>query len=263
MNDIANQLIAQIIPWMVLAAVISILGPALRVFIWPKLKGWLGEAAINFLIKHHLEPATYHLIPDVMLPTADGTTQIDHVIVSRYGIFVLETKTFKGWIFGDEKSAQRTQQIFRKKSQFMNPLRQNYKHTKTLATLKGIPEDYFKSLIVFVGDCHFKTVMPPNVVYVGGFVPYIKSFGAPMIKDEQVSEIVSAIKEWAGTVTNKQRAGHVAHVQQIKAPVSAEAEAPACPRCSATMTLRKRKADGSRFWGCPEYPACKGIRVVG
>jgi len=216
MPSFAGELTAQLLPWLILAAIIPILGLLCRSSVMPKLKGLLGEAGINFLIRRQLDPSIYHLIADVMLPAGDGTTQIDHVIVSRYGIFVLETKNFKGWIFGDEKAAQWTQQLFKKKFRFMNPLRQNYKHTKTLSTLTGIPDDYFKSMVVFVGDCHFKTPMPSKVMHVSGFVPYIRSFDKPIIKDEQVQEIVGAVQEWAGTVTDKQRTGHVAHVRQIK-----------------------------------------------
>ncbi|MBM4144564.1 MAG: nuclease [Lentisphaerae bacterium] len=238
----------------------SVLYPAFRVFLLPKLKGYLGEASINFWAKRLLDQSAYHLIPNVILPTPDGTTQIDHVIVSRYGIFVLETKTYKGWIYGDEREAQWTQVNFKRKDRFQNPLRQNYKHTKTLAELTGIPAECFKSLVVFVGDCTFKTDMPANVVYVGDFVRYIKGFQTPIIKDEQVSEIVSVIGEWAGTVTDKQKAGHIAHVREKKAPVSADAPAPACPRCGTTMTLRTSRKDGGQFWGCPKYPACRGTR---
>jgi len=211
--NIANQILGAILPWILLFGLLSILATAFRLFVWPTLKGRLGEAAINFLAGRCLDPTVYHLIPDVMLPTPDGTTQIDHVIVSRYGIFVLETKAYKGWIFGSERDAQWTQQIFRHKERFQNPLRQNYKHTKTLADLTGIPEEYFKSLVVFVGDCTFKTEMPANVVYMGGFVGYIKGFQTQIIKDEQVPEVVAAITAWAGTVTAKQKAGHVAHVR--------------------------------------------------
>ncbi len=45
----------------------------------------------------------YTTVNDIMLPTVDGaTTQVDHVVVSRYGIFVIETKDYGGWIFGGE-----------------------------------------------------------------------------------------------------------------------------------------------------------------
>jgi hypothetical protein len=255
-----KQFIATILPWILLFILVSALATAFRLFIWPTLKGRLGEAAINFWARRSLDPTVYHLIADVMLPTPDGTTQIDHVIVSRYGIFVLETKAYKGWIFGSERDAQWTQQIFRHRERFQNPLRQNYKHTKTLADLTGIPEEYFKSLIVFVGDCTFKTEMPANVVYMGDFIQYIKGFQAPIIKDEQVPEVVDAITGWAGTITGKQKAGHVAHVRANKGPASADAPAPACPQCGEAMLLRTSRKAGSQFWGCPKYPACRGTR---
>jgi len=185
-------------------------------FFMPQIKGWLGETALNYWIKWKLDPQVYHLIPDVMLPTSDGTTQIDHVIVSRYGIFVIETKNYKGWIFGREHDAQWTQQNFRRKDRFQNPLRQNYKHTQTLSDLTGIPGDYFISLVVFGGDCTFKTPMPPNVIYPRDLDRFIKRHTEPLIRDEQVGEIVSVIQEWASTVTLKQRLGHVAHVRAKK-----------------------------------------------
>ena len=45
-------------------------------------------------------PKEYIILNDIMLPTQYGTTQIDHIVVSPYGIFVIETKNYKGWIFG-------------------------------------------------------------------------------------------------------------------------------------------------------------------
>ena len=208
-----GPMMAGLLPWFLLFGFVSVLGTVFRVFLLPRLKGRIGEAGVNFWVKRQLDPNVYHLIPDVMLPTSDGTTQLDHVIVSRYGIFVVETKNYKGWIFGNEHDAQWTQSLYRHKSRFQNPLRQNYKHTKTLAELTGIPEALFKSMVVFVGECTFKTVMPPNVMYLRDFPRYIKAFQTPLIRDGQVPEIVSVIGEWAGTVTNEQKANHVAHLR--------------------------------------------------
>jgi len=64
------------------------------------MKGVLGEFKVNLATKLFLDKRIYTLLKNVTLPTADGTTQIDHVIVSRYGVFVIETKNMKGWIFG-------------------------------------------------------------------------------------------------------------------------------------------------------------------
>jgi hypothetical protein len=52
--------------------------------------------------KDWLDSEIYHSINNVTIPTANGTTLIDHIIVSKYGIFVVETKNIKGWIYDDE-----------------------------------------------------------------------------------------------------------------------------------------------------------------
>jgi hypothetical protein len=125
------------------------------------LQGLARRAAVQAAIRRQLNPLIYVDMHNVTLPTADGgSTQIDHLIFSPYGLFVLETKNFQGWIFGTEKQREWTQQIFRKRSRFQNPLRQNYKHVKTLQSLLDIAPEHLHSVIAFVGDCEFKTEMP-------------------------------------------------------------------------------------------------------
>lgn len=256
-NSIASTVLHGMFLAFILVAVIT----AIRVFLLPKLKGKLGEASINFWIKKLLNQG-YQLIPNVTLPTPDeGTTQIDHIIVSRYGIFVVETKTYKGWIFGGERDAEWTQVIYKHKSRFQNPLRQNYKHVKTLSELTGIPIDYFKSVVVFVRECKFKTTMPTNVVHVNDFIKHIKSYQQAIIKDEQIAEITATIQEWAGTVSDEKKSAHVKNLRKNKESVPADSEKnPVCPRCGKEMILRKNQKEGSQFWGCPGYPKCRGTR---
>src|SRR5436309_1678131 len=68
-------------------------------------KGWVGEklAAANLWL--HLDEKVYHRVHDLIIPTSNGTTQIDHVVISVFGIFVVETKNFQGWIFGNPKES--------------------------------------------------------------------------------------------------------------------------------------------------------------
>ncbi|EIA1300435.1 NERD domain-containing protein, partial [Vibrio vulnificus] len=93
-------------------------------------KGVFGEFLVNKLLSQ-LPDSDYTLVRNVTLPTDDGTTQIDHIVVSRFGIFVVETKNMKGWIFGSKSQKQWTQKVYRHSSKFQNPLHQNYKHVKT------------------------------------------------------------------------------------------------------------------------------------
>jgi len=118
-------------------------------------KGVIGEWQVNLLIKFFLNKNDYHLIKNVTLPTDDGTTQIDHIIVSKFGIFVVETKNIKGWIFGSENQKQWTQQIFKHKTKFQNPLHQNYKHVKTLEAFLNAKNNSIFSVIIFIGDSTF------------------------------------------------------------------------------------------------------------
>ncbi len=106
--------------------------------------------------------------------------------------------------------------------------------------------------------------MPTNVVHACDFVRYIEGFQMPVIKDEQVGEIAAVIQQLAGTITTEQKAGHVANLRRNRTQPAAKVNAadgkPACPKCGGMMVLRSRRSDGGKFWGCPKYPACRGIR---
>ena len=184
----------------------------------PRFKGWRGERAVQRLIAQRLNPLVYVDLHNVTLPTANGgSTQIDHLIFSPYGLFVLETKNYQGWIFGTEKQRDWTQQIFKKRSKFQNPLRQNYKHTKTLQDLLGLEPEHVHSVIAFVGDCEFKTEMPPRVTRGDGFVAYIQSFIQTVWAPEEMQALLDkleAVRLLPGRATDKQ---HVAHVKDLQA----------------------------------------------
>ena len=234
----------------------------LRIFLlwWnsPKQKGKRGEKLVAGRLRKGL-PDEYRILNDIYLPLPDGTTtQIDHIVVSQYGVFVVETKTYSGWIFGDEKSKEWAQSIYHKKSRFQNPMRQNYKHICALADNLGIDKSYFIGVVAFTGDCTFKTEMPDGVVYSRRAADYIRSHTMSMIKPNQLDELVSAIAEWQGTLSEKQIDRHVANLQKRHSSVR-EGDAPLCPYCGGEMVLRKRKSDGKSFYGCKSYPRCRGI----
>jgi hypothetical protein len=215
-------------------------------------KGWVGEVLGTLAKKIFLDQQVYVDINNVTIPTPNGTTQIDHVIVSRYGIFVVETKNMDGWIFGDEKNPQWTQSIFGKKYKFQNPLHQNYRHTKALSEFLRLDHDKFISIVMFWGECEFKTSLPPNVMS-RGYTSYIKSHTVELFSDHEVQEIVVALrdgmlpKSWA---TRRQ------HVALLKERFSSTTD---CPKCGSPLVLRTAKSGanvGSQFYGCTKYPAC-------
>lgn len=92
----------------------------------------------------------YKIFKDVLIRNSYGTSQVDHLIVSPYGIFVVETKNYKGWILGGENSDKWTQNIWGNKYQLANPIRQNYGHIKALQNaLPQFVSNQYISIIVF------------------------------------------------------------------------------------------------------------------
>ena len=84
-------------------------------------KGWIGEIKTGFSLWAGLDSNLYHRFHDVIIPSSHGTTQVDHILVSPFGIFVVETKNYKGWIYGSEDQSAWTQVIYKSKHKFQNP----------------------------------------------------------------------------------------------------------------------------------------------
>ena len=227
----------------------------------PWFKGVTGEALVRLAARLRLPRDTYHPIHNVTLPTPDGTTQIDHILVSRFGVFVVETKHMKGWIFGSEKDAQWTQKIFKHSFKFQNPLSQNYKHVKALEAALGIPPDVIHSVVVFSGDCTFKTHLPANVARGGRYITHIKSFQQQVLSDVQVQETLARIQ---AVRLPKSLATTRRHINNLRARRDPTAER-ACPRCGSSMVVRTVKQGrnaGTQFWGCSSYPKCKAMQSL-
>lgn len=65
------------------------------VFIQTKNKGIIGEKTTSSILLF-LDKSNYKVINNVVLKSGNKTSQIDHIVISDYGIFVIETKNYKG-----------------------------------------------------------------------------------------------------------------------------------------------------------------------
>lgn len=221
------------------------------------IKGLFGEFLVNLAINLRLDKKKYYLLKNVTLPTEDGTTQIDHIIVSIYGIFIIETKNMKGWIFGGEHQKIWTQKIFKHTSKFQNPLHQNYKHTKTIESLLKLDAEKIFSIVTFVGESTFKTKMPENVTHGGKFISFIKSKKENLFSEKEVKTIASMIENRQLSKTRKINKEHIKYVKNI---VKEKENKKSCPKCGSVLVLRVAKQSdnkGNEFYGCNSYPKCR------
>ena len=142
-----------------------------------------------------LKGDSYHLIKNVTLPNNHGTTQIDHIIISIFGIFVIETKNYSGKIYGEEHQSTWRKVIHHRTYEFQNPLFQNETHTRVISKLINIDRVAMNSLVVFVGSCKLMSNLPNNVVKWFNLIRYIKSKKVPLFTESQVENMLHTIEK--------------------------------------------------------------------
>jgi hypothetical protein len=141
-----------------------------------------GEARVTAVLRDHFGAPDYHLMNHVTVRMADGTTQVDHILVSRFGVFVIETKDYSGWIFGGAKDPKWTQVHYQWKSRFQNPIQQNYRHLCAVQDLLDfLPSTAVRSVVVFTGDAEFKTERPDGVVDLRELPALVSSYTEPVM----------------------------------------------------------------------------------
>jgi len=225
------------------------------VIIWRRTKGKRGEKKVAVLLS--LLPDNYKVINDLLLQSGGYSTQIDHVVVSVYGIFVIETKYYRGWIYGGENREYWTQNIYGHKYQLRNPLWQNQGHCRAIARVLGsydaIP---IHNIVAFSRQASLMVDRSLPVMYWWGVVPFIKRFKQPLITEEKAEEIYNAL--CAANVTGKAaRQQHVSNVKQNQIRSELAVANGKCPRCGGRLVPRNGRF--GQFYGCSNYPNCKYI----
>jgi ribosomal protein L32 len=219
------------------------------------LLGWFGERKTGFHLWLGLDSETYFRYPDVILESKTGTVQIDHIVISPYGVFIVETKNLSGWIFGSEHQPVWTQSLYGRNYTFQNPLRQAYRQKVILSSFLDVDAARIHPVIVFVGNGSFKTDMPPNVIR-NGLASYINEFDEVVFREREFNRMVRRMDDHVETSTlTMDDHLHSLHRRHHSSTV--------CPTCGAKLverTSRKGPNAGTPFLGCEKFPACRYSR---
>lgn len=126
---------------------------------------------------------------------------------------MIETKNYSGWLFGDEKSRQWTQVIYRVRSKFQNPIHQNFLHVKVVEQLLDfLPKEQIHSIVVFTGSARFKTAVPKGVVYLHQLTEYLNGFQDGTISTNRVEFCVGRLECKRYEATNMTDIQHQAYL---------------------------------------------------
>lgn len=231
---------------------------ASSIFRSARWKGARGEARVRSALKAVCGKRNCVVFDNVTLPTHDGTTQVDHIVISPFGIFVIETKNMSGWIYGDANNSTWTQVFYNYKTRFQNPLHQNYKHIKAVQAALKVNGRNLHNLVVFVGSSRPKTQMPANVIWGSkALAVYIRSKQDVVFQQDEIHRLAGKLSDVSIKPSLRT---HLAHVRHVKTLRQQRRDPKACPRCGAVLVERLNTKAGKRFLGCTRFPQCRGAR---
>ena len=218
-------------------------------------KGKYSEALVN---RNLLElPNEYVVFSDLLFESNGYSTQIDHLVVSPYGVFVIETKGYKGWIFGGESSERWTQNIYGKKFPFYNPIKQNEGHVRFLRhLLKCDVEIPFIPIVVFNNEAQLKVLVKDHIVINRhSLTRVIMQNRNSVITNETIDWTVKTIIANSKVVDKEKKQKHDANVNVRKCRTARLLSSGVCPECGGSLVERCGKF--GTFYGCSNYPKCK------
>lgn len=232
----------------------------------PERIGDLGEYKNNIQLDQL--PKDCKTLSDLMLPNAkskSGYSQIDHIVISPYTIFVIETKNYAGTIYGDVK---RPKWLVNGKFPMMNPFHQNYGHIKAIHNLlPQIDISQFVSMISFTKRSTFKVNEELRKIQSNELIVYdteLSEFIARKINvlkvtmksatfnEEQINEMHLVLSS-KNVLDQHLRANHVKHIKSIagveesKAPQISKAVCHTCGNEVSEKVSKFCSANKARF----------------
>jgi hypothetical protein len=203
-------MLANLMPWLIVATIVVFVVWLAVVWLYLKsrdglVKGRVGEKRVRYLHLIWLNRQDYSVFHDVYLPhpDADGTdgpisTEVDHIVISRFGIFVIETKNIDGYFSGARNDREWSVTNRSGRTHVTdNPFRQNHLHARAVAKFLDVGMTSVHSLVFMVGDCELLTQdeMGPNILAQSGLLDRIKSYRTEVFVPEIPKQCVVQVTQ--------------------------------------------------------------------
>lgn len=177
------------------------------------------------------------------------TVQIDHIFINKNGIFVIETKNYKGEIFGNEEQHEWTQVLAfgNVENKFYNPIKQNKSHIYKLQ--KFLPKNIdIISVVVFI-DADIEGVESNNVFNLNELEDILNMDYGVTITSKQINYVANILRRYQDDSITEEE--HIRNIHKMQEDI----ENNICPRCGSPLVLRN--GEYGEFYGCSNYPKCK------
>lgn len=223
--------------------------------------GEFGERRVSSFLED-LPCEDYWVFNDLLICDRNYTTQIDHIIISRFGVFVIETKNVHGKVYGSGNAEFWTQYLpdwgysidgSTQKHQMRNPIWQNAGHIKSLRRLVFDNDIPVYGIVVFPYETELNVNADQPVMKMMNVVPFIKNRQDEVLSSKQMDYYRKRLLEVSNT-SESARKYHLENVARNKERRDTAVASGKCPRCGGTLVLRE--GPYGRFYGCSNYPRC-------
>ncbi|WP_431130125.1 NERD domain-containing protein [Flagellimonas flava] len=248
-------------PYLLITIILAALAYRLfKKYYLPKIYGSLGEFYVSRTLKR-LGQKDYIVHNNIYLEKNGRTSQIDHLVISIYGIFVIETKTYKGWIYGNENSKYWTQTLYRKKYKLYNPILQNWSHINFIKGLsRSLTFNHYFPIVVFAGKAKLKRIESSvPVIYRRKLIRTIRRKKDVLFTHGEMHKINAVILNYlvSGSKIKKE---HRKHTKKTVKRSKKRTDFRACPRCGGKLVAKDGKY--GKFYGCSNYPSCNFTKNI-
>ena len=248
MSEFNHLLLSNPMYWIILIVCILII--TIGKLFYSQIIGWFGELWTKQEL-NKLSKDKYTILNNIFIKENEHTHQIDHVVVSPYGIFVIETKQYNGYITGNKYDKNWIRHTRKKQYYYTNPIRQNYGHVKALSSLLNIEESKIFNIVCIPSRAKLKIEHDGELTRINTLISKITSYQNEIINniDEIVIEIIK------NNITDKSIKKN--HIKNIKTNII-DNDPNKCPKCGGQLVVRNGKY--GTFIGCSNYPKCKYTR---
>ena len=226
--------------------------------------GKSGERKVAHLLEN-LTHEDYQVYNDLLIRKGNYTTQIDHIVISRYGVFIVETKNIHGKVYGSGSAEYWKQYLpdigYRRhgttqEHQLRNPVWQNAGHINALRRHVFGNNVPVYGIVAFSDDTDLFVTAVQTVMNMSEIVPYIKTFQDEVLSSDEIDFYRQRLFDLVST-SDIDREAHIANVSRNQERWDAALAEGKCPRCGGGLILREGKY--GQFYGCSNYSKCKYV----
>ena len=251
--------------------------------------GIAGEEKIAFELKNSHMPM--FVLHDLYIEYNGLSAQIDYLIVTKGKAFLVECKNLYGNIEinnnGDFIRTMKYGAHFEKEGIY-SPITQNLRHLELLKAIRRDQPLNFLQKLIF--ERSFSELYCPVVVLANPQTVLYAKYAKKEVKEQVIraDQLIAYIRkknenaltcneiemrEWAESLLALHKERKLDYTETYRKAIaekqetaameeSAKQQAIICPKCGAVMVKRRAAKGpyaGNEFWGCSNYPNCKGI----